>query len=79
MSQSLPIPPPGFEELSIEEQINYIEALLDSVGSRPDHVKIPKWHWEILTERIESFRAEVEEGMTWEEFQKELENDLMQR
>ena len=27
MSQALPIPPPGFDELSVEEQINYVEAL----------------------------------------------------
>jgi putative addiction module component (TIGR02574 family) len=78
MSQSLPIPPAGFAELPIEEQINYIEALLDLVASRPDHVKIPKWHWEILTERLEGFRAEVEQGMTWEEFEKELEQELTQ-
>jgi len=41
-------------------------------------VKIPKWHWEILTERLEGFRAEVEQGMTWEEFEKELEQELTQ-
>ena len=27
MSQARPIPPPGFDELSVEEQINYVEAL----------------------------------------------------
>lgn len=79
MSQSLPIPPPGFEELPIEEQVNYVEALLDLIGSRQDHVKIPKWHWEILTDRMESFRAEIEDGLTWEEFEKELENELTQK
>jgi len=70
MSQSPPIPPPGFEDLSIEEQIEYVEALLSFIASQPDQMKIPKWHWEILSERIAASR--IEDGMTWEEFEKEL-------
>ena len=74
MSQSLPIPPPGFQELSVNEQVEYIEALLSFVAAEPEHVRIPKWHWEILSERIANYRAD--EGMTWEEFEKELQKEL---
>jgi hypothetical protein len=35
MSQTLPIPPPGFDGLSIEEQIEYVEALWEHIVARP--------------------------------------------
>jgi putative addiction module component (TIGR02574 family) len=76
MSQALPFPPPGFDELSIEEQVEYAGALWDYVTSRPDEVPTPEWHREILAERMARYRSGVENGMTWEEFEKELDQEL---
>lgn len=72
MSQTLPMPPPGFEELSGEEQINYVDALWNYVISHSDHVKIPEWHREIISERINRYLSGIEGATTWEEFEKEL-------
>jgi putative addiction module component (TIGR02574 family) len=72
MSTQIPIPPPGFDGLSVEEQIAYVEELLDYVKAHPGYVKIPEWHMEILLERMNRYRAAGFEGKTWEELEKEL-------
>ena len=75
MSQTLPFfPPSPFEEMSTEEQIEYVEANLESLVERlMKDESIPYWHREILADRLARFRSETEGGITWEEFEKELE------
>lgn len=78
MSQPLPIPPIGFEKLSVDEQVQYIEALLEYAASQQENLKVPEWHWEILRERLANFREDLEASRSWEEFEKELEEELTQ-
>ncbi len=72
MSQALPIPPPGFDGLSIEEQIEYVEALWDHIAARPERVQIPQWHREVLAERLAKYRSGVDGEKTWDEFEQDL-------
>ena len=41
MSSPPPFPPPGFDELSREEQLDYIEGLLNYVTTGARYVEIP--------------------------------------
>jgi putative addiction module component (TIGR02574 family) len=52
MAQSLPIPPPGFDALSVEEKIEYVNSLWDRIAIRPEEVPVPDWHRQILEERL---------------------------
>ena len=72
MSQALPIPPPGFDGLSIEEQIEYVEALWEHIVARPHELPVPQWHRDVLAERITQYRSGLEGEKTWEEFEQEL-------
>ena len=72
MFQSLPLPPPGFDALTIEEQIDYVQSLWDHIAARPEKVPVPEWHNQILDERLSSYRANPTEGKSWEEFEEEL-------
>lgn len=77
MSSQLPIPPPGFDELSREEQMEYVEDLLTYMSSRgEDFVEVPEWHRQILEERVARYGPGFDEGTSWEEFEKELIKDL---
>lgn len=76
MPAKVPIPPPGFDRLSPEEQIEYVEALLNYVTSRPNQVDIPDWHRKILEERLARYGPSFNEGTTWEEFEEELIEEL---
>ena len=76
MSQALPLPPPGFESLSVDEQIDYVQSLWDHIAARPEDVLVPDWHREILTERLASYRENREQGKEWEEVERDLTADL---
>jgi len=76
MSSKIPFPPPGFDELTADEQIEYVQELWDYiVDSRSDEISIPDWHRELIKERLA--RENPEEGISWEEFEKELLEQLM--
>ena len=72
MSQALPVPPPGFDALSVDEQIDYVQSLWERIAARPEDVPVPDWHREILAERLESLRNDPDNG-------KELAGDLQTR
>ena len=73
MSHARPDSPSAFEALSMEEQVEYVEANLNRLVSElMANESIPYWHREILAERLGRFRSEVEGAISWEEFEKEL-------
>ena len=76
MAQTLPLPPPGFEALSIEEQIDYVQSLWAQIAARPEQVPVPDWHREILAERLASYDEHPEDVKTWEEVEQELTHQL---
>jgi hypothetical protein len=73
MSQPVLYPPSDFELLSMEEQIDYVEANLPRLISElMANETIPMWHREILADRLTRFRSQVESAIPLEEFEKEL-------
>jgi putative addiction module component (TIGR02574 family) len=76
MSQALPIPPPGFDTLSIDDKINYVESLWDRIAARPEDVPIPDWHREIIRERLAAYRANPDQSKEWEEVEREIASEL---
>lgn len=74
MSSPLPFPPPGFDQLSRDEKLDYVDELLDYVTLEGKYVEVPDWHLEIIRERMARYRESGMTGRTWEEFEKELEN-----
>lgn len=78
MSSPLPIPPPGFEELSPAEQLDYVDEFLDYVTANAKIAEVPEWHLKILDERIARYREFGMEETTWEEFEQELDKEFFQ-
>jgi hypothetical protein len=77
MSHELPFPPPGFDDLSIDEQVEYAGNQWDYVTSTPNEVPTPEWHKKIIAERLEKYRLGDEDGWkTWEDFERELDGEL---
>lgn len=73
MAQPLPIPPPpGFDDLSAEEKIDYVNHLWDRIATKPDDIPVPEWHRRILNERISRHEAHPEEAIPWEEVEQDL-------
>jgi putative addiction module component (TIGR02574 family) len=79
MSQALPLPPPGFDALSVDEQIDYVQSLWDHITAKPEDVPVPDWHREIIAERLASYRANEVQGQEWEEVERDLTAELSKR
>jgi putative addiction module component (TIGR02574 family) len=79
MATNLPIPPPGFDDLSLDDQIGYVQSLWDRIATRPDQVPIPEWHRQVIRQRIAEHDANPSEGRPWEEVGGELRKRLSRR
>lgn len=79
MSHDLPFPPPGFNQLTVAEQVYYVEALWSLIIARPDVTDVPQWHLDILAERLAKYRAGDVEWKTWDQFEKELDEELTKK
>jgi putative addiction module component (TIGR02574 family) len=72
MSSKVPFPPPGFDELSPQDQVDYVQALWESIAPPSEPIDIPDWHKEILDERMARYSSEGMEGTSLEEFEEKL-------
>jgi len=76
MTKGLPPPPPGFDELPVEDQISYVQSLWDRIRARPDQVPVPDWHRQVLNERLARQDASPEETRPWDEVHEEIRSKL---
>ena len=76
MANKLPLPPPGFDDLSVEDQIDYVQSLWDRIAAKPDQVPVPDWHRQVLDERIAAHEADPSGGRPWEEIRDEIRSKL---
>ncbi len=55
MPKQIPSPPPGFDELTVDERIDFVQFLWDRIAATPEQVPLPDWHRRIILERLERF------------------------
>jgi putative addiction module component (TIGR02574 family) len=66
------MPPPGFDDLSPQEKLDYVQTLWNRIAAHPEEVPIPDWHREIIAERLAAHRAGEGSSRPWEEVRQEL-------
>jgi len=76
MANPVPLPPPGFDDLSVDEKIDYLESLWDRVAASPETIPVPDWHRDIIGERMKDLDANPDAGDSWEAVQKRLRKKL---
>ncbi|HSN99657.1 MAG TPA: addiction module protein [Candidatus Nanopelagicales bacterium] len=79
MRPALQTPPPGFDELTADEQVDYVQALWDRIAAREDQVSVPGWHRAELSRRLADHQADPEAGRPWSEIEAELRAHLTRR
>jgi putative addiction module component (TIGR02574 family) len=67
-----PIPPAGFDELSADEKLAYIQALWDHFSGHAEEVPVPEWHRDVLAERLAAHRRGESNARPWPEVREEL-------
>lgn len=72
MPKPVPLPPPGFDDLSVDEKIDYLQSLWDRIAATPETIPVPDWHREILDERLKDLNADPGSGDTWDVVQERL-------
>lgn len=77
MTSKVPIPPPGFDELSIDEQNEYVSKLEEQIKSLPDDLPVSDSDLELIEQRLAECEKNGFEGTPWEEFEKELIEQLI--
>jgi putative addiction module component (TIGR02574 family) len=62
MGLRVPIPPPGFDDLSADERLDYVQRLWDEIAADAEQVPVPEWHYQVLEERLDAYVANPDEG-----------------
>jgi len=75
MSRALQVPPPGFDDLSVEEQIEYVQALWDHIAANPERVPVPDWHREELDRRLDDLEKNPNDSVSWDDLKARLRTD----
>ena len=67
MGDALPLPPPGFDGLSTDEKIEYVQALWDRISSDAEKVPLTEWQKQLLDERLADLEKNPDIGIPWSE------------
>lgn len=73
MSRTVPNPPPGFDDLSVDEQLDYVQSLWDHISAKPENVAVPDWHLQTIEQRL---REGTGAGRDWQEIRDQLLSEL---
>jgi putative addiction module component (TIGR02574 family) len=76
MPKPVSIPPPGFDQLTVEEQIDYVQSLWNRIAATPDQVPVPEWHRQVLDERLKDDEANPDAGQSWDVVRDRLRDKL---
>lgn len=72
MAEPVPLPPPGFDDLTVDEKIDYLQSLWNRIAAAPGRVAVPGWHREIIEDRLNDLDTNPDAGDTWEAVQQRL-------
>ena len=76
MTNRPPLPPPGFDDLPVEDQVEYVQSLWDRIAAEPDQVPVPEWHRQVLDKRLAAREANAEVARPWDEVRDEIRSKL---
>jgi putative addiction module component (TIGR02574 family) len=79
MSKKVPTPPPGFDDLPVDEQIDFVQSLWDRIAATSEQVPVPEWHKEVIRERLAAYKANPNAGRAWTDVRTDIERKLRDR
>lgn len=79
VSTRLPLPPPGFDDLPVDEKLEYVQSLWDRIAADVGQVPVPEWHKEVLRERLREGEAYLDDTRDWDHVHSELRRELRKK
>ena len=59
-------------EMPVEQRIQLVEDIWDSIAEVPESVEVPAWHKRALDKRLDAYHANPDEGSLWSEAKKRI-------
>lgn len=59
-------------EMPIDERIQLVEDIWDSIAELPESVPVPEWHKKELEKRLDAYHANPTESSPWGEVKEKL-------
>lgn len=75
MATSLPVPP-GFDRLTVDEQIDYIQSLWDRIAAHADQLPLADWQRVTLEQRLAAHRNASQDAHPWRDVIDQLQRQL---
>lgn len=76
MARPVPMPPPGFEDLSSEERVSYVQSLWDLISSDESKIPVPNWHRSEIKRRLRKREGTEVDSRNWNDVRSELRQNL---
>lgn len=73
------MPPPGFDELTPEEKLDYLQELWEHISTRPEDVPVPDWQRKLVRERLAAHERGEGGTVSWSTVSQEAEDLLRKR
>jgi len=58
--------------MPVQQRIQLVEDIWDSIAAMPDAVEMPQWHKQELDKRLEAYQENPKDGMEWKEVNKSI-------
>jgi len=59
-------------EITVEERINFVSDIWDSIAQIPENVEIPEWHLKELEKRVNTNQENKNIGSPWPEVKQRI-------
>ena len=59
-------------EMPIDQRIQLVEDIWNSIAELPESVKIPEWHKAELDKRLDTYHINPDEGSPWNEVKRRI-------
>jgi putative addiction module component (TIGR02574 family) len=76
MSKALFLPPPGFDDLPVEEKVDYVQSLWERIAEGSEQLPVPDWHLRIVEERLEAHRVDPDAARSGDQARAEINEKL---
>jgi len=79
VANALPIPPPGFDDLTPEDKVRYVGSLWERIVADQDCLPISEAQCTLIRQRLAAHQANPGATRPWSEVRREIEQSLAER
>ncbi len=59
-------------QMPVQQRIQLVEDIWDSIAEMPEAIEIPQWHKQELEKRLEAYHADPSVGSPWQDVKKRI-------